>query len=202
MTNLSNKLLRVLGILAIAITPFVSSAHVRWFTDEGAETISIPNEPVLLYGAVWFVILAIIVFIGMRLDRFLRRALWGKRHWSEKAEEYVSSVFGILVGSFFVIAAYNNFLFSSNLDHLGNLQPVFIALEGLIGLSFIVGFGIRLAAIVLLALWGFAFFYVGSLELLENVWVVGAALFAIIYGRSHFRIKNFLADRYLSVELR
>ncbi|NOZ52384.1 MAG: DoxX family protein [Gammaproteobacteria bacterium] len=196
--------------------PVAGSAHVKWFADPSKEIV-VSDDNWFIYSIVWAVIAASIVMVGVFLEKKLTKTLAARslvnstHHFSEKFEYSAASIFSILIGVYFLTAAYHGFLFSLNLDDVGQWHSVLIGIEAFVGFSFLFGIGVRQSSLVFLMLWVFSLFYVGALNTLENLGLLGIAIFVLIYGRRYFRYTredialhdlNVLARRYAIPVLR
>lgn len=182
-------------VALFSIIPAITYGHVKWFVQESVEPIvSEPATP--QYIAMAAVACALAVVVGYHLDTYVTKKFWNKRHWSERVKEIMTSVFGVVVGLYFIIASYSGFVFSMDLNHFGPyLTPLLVA-QALVGACYLIGFAVRISSILLIAVWLFGFIVIGPLHMLEAFWVLGAGLFGLIYGRSHFAVKNFIGDRF------
>lgn len=174
--------------------PLVSFAHTKWFARGDLSLYAPPEENVLLYALVWGAIAFAIVAAGVIIEKMLPRMSEQKRRKLELAKPKAASIFSILAGAFLLIASYSGFIFSPNLYDVGPLHSILLWVQAIIGAGLLIGFGVRAFSLLLIALWAFLLSYVGVLEIFENIGVLGAAIFLLIYGRSHFRIikTNFL----------
>jgi len=177
--------------------PVLTFAHTKWFAEEGLAPF-VPDENYMLYAFAWGVIAFIIVGIGIFLDKYLEGTRWREWKLISNTEDKVTSGFGLVIGIFLLVASYNGFIFSVNLDELGVYKNIWLIVQAFIGLSLLIGFAVRIAALLLIGLWVFASLNFGLLELLENIWVLGGALFALIHGRTHYRVKSILHDRFFN----
>ena len=169
--------------------PLVASAHVKWFIDEHSSK-EILHENWGYYSLVWISVAIFFVGFGIFLERHLPHISKHTQYKINSLKHKIASLFGMALGVFFLIASYKGFLFSHNLDDLWILESPLIAIQALIGLGFLVGFGVRVLSVLLIFLWIFSFFYVGPIDMLEALWVLGGAAVSLIYGRSHFKISR------------
>jgi len=188
--NILSKAL--IGLIAFLL-PLTALAHVKWFVE--GDNPPIPDENTALYLIVWALIALVVVAIGIWLDKYLQKKWRHKRHISERVHEKIDSVFGLIIGGFFLIASYQGFIFSVDISHLGIYQTQFIWLQALIGASFLIGFAVRVSALALIAFWIGLAFYIGPLHMLEALWVLAVGIFAFIRGRTFLKTKSFIPDR-------
>ncbi|MBI3671180.1 hypothetical protein HY249_00090 [Candidatus Azambacteria bacterium] len=177
------------------LLPSFASAHLKWFVNEEGELPSVPmEENTELYFIYWIIISAVIVLIGIFLEKRFPAIPKQIEYKLNSIKHKAASIFTIVIGLFLLIAAYKGFLFSDNLKNLGFLNSTLLGIETLVGFSFLLGLSVRVFSIVLIFLWTFGIAYVGLLNMFEAVWVLGAGIFALIYGREHFRITKLSGD--------
>jgi len=171
----------------LMLYPVTGLAHVKWFVSEGHDVMVSDNNG-LIYLSVWAVIAAGIVVAGIGIEKKIMRLFASKVYNASVVfENHVASLFSILVGVYFLAAAYYGFLFSINLDNVGQWHAVLIGVQAFVGVSFVLGIGVRQSAALFLVLWLFSLMYVGALGTLENMGLCGIAIFILIYGRSSMR---------------
>lgn len=169
----------------------VADAHTRWFAYSSLPPYS-TLEPTWLYLTVWGVISAGIVAAGFFLERRkLLQCNW-LRPKGDHAFARAAATLSMLSGAFFVLAGTHEYLFSPNLSLESGVPQGIILLQVAVGLAFLVGFYERIAAIVLMLLWGSIFAVSGWVAALEDVWVLTIALFVFAEGNDYFahRRKN------------
>lgn len=179
------------SILAFLV-PDTAMAHTRWFAYEELGTYQ-TTEPTTLYLTIWALICAAIVAIGYWLEKKgwfqLKFLLPRAAHAFDRA----ASAFTMITGSFLLIAATHEYLFSPNLTHESGVPMVFIMLQFGIGLAFLVGIYARLAALLLGGLWALGILVIGVVPMLEDIWILTTAAFIFIMGNDYFSLVSFRA---------
>lgn len=192
---------RILPVSILAFfVPAVATAHTRWFAHEKLGPFT-PNEPTALYLTVIALIAAAVVVVAIAFERRgwfqLKMLLPTAPHAFDRA----ASAFTMMTGAFLMIAATHQYLFSPNLAVGSGVSLIFVHLQFLIGVSFLLGIYARLAAILLAAVWALGALTIGWLPMIEDIWVLSIALFVFIMGNDYFSIVSFravapLAHRY------
>jgi len=176
------------AIVALCV-PVASHAHTRWFA-EGA-TPQLIDEPTALYLGAWVIIGAIVVTIGILLQKRDLLQLRFLRPKASHAAERAASTFTMVAGAFFIIAGTHNYLFSPNLTAESGIPSILIYIQIAIGLMFLVGIGTRISGLILASMWAVAIYYAGALALIENIWVLSTAAFIVIMGNDYFSLIGF-----------
>ena len=164
--------------------PGVAFAHTKWFA-EGELTPLATTEPTALYLTAWALIAALILAVGIYLERHGLLQLDFLHPHAGHAFPRAASAFSMIAGAFFIIAGFYGYLFSPNVTDVP--QGVLYA-EILIGLAFVIGFAARVAALVLFALWLLGFAFTDFITSFENIWVASTALFIAIMGNDYFSL--------------
>lgn len=200
-----NGHMRLLFALSVLILPGFAFAHTRWFAHGSLAPLT-TTEPTALYLTVWALIAAFIVAVGVWLEHKQVFQFNFLRPKASHAFERAASTFSMVVGSFLMIAATHDYLFSPNLSHQDGIPPVLIIFQFVLGLSFLLGIFARVSALLLRGLWLLCVFAVGLVPMLEDIWVLGSAAFIFIMGNDYFsivkvRILAHLAKPYHSYAL-
>lgn len=174
------------------LMPAAAMAHTRWFATEELAAYQ-TNEPTGLYLTGWAVICAVIIGIGFWLEKRGRFQLTRLMPQVPHAFDRAASAFTMITGAFFMIAGTHEYLFSPNLAHESGVPMVFIMLQFVIGLAFLLGIYARLAAIALAALWLLGIPTLGVLPMLEDIWVFSTAAFVFVMGNDYFSLVSFRA---------
>jgi len=187
------------------VVPAVATAHTRWFADEELAPFT-TAEPTGLYLGAWALIAALIVVVGIRLERTGWFQLKGLMPKAPHAYDRAASAFTMITGAFLLIAATHEYLFSPNLTHESGVPMVFIMAQFVIGLAFLLGIYARLAAMALAALWFLGVPVIGGIPMLEDIWILSSAAFVFIMGNDYFSLVSFravapLAHRYRAYAL-
>ncbi|MBI2611052.1 DoxX family membrane protein [Candidatus Kaiserbacteria bacterium] len=184
------------AVLAL-LAPSLALAHTRWFA-EGELPLHETSEPTTFYLTVWAVVAAIIVAIGIYLERrgmFQLSFLHPRR---DHAYTRAASTFSMIAGAFFVIAGTHSYLFSPNLTIESGIPYTLVVLQILIGIAFLAGIYARVAAVGLALLWIASFPVAGVVAMLEDVWVLSTALFILIMGSDYFSLVPWRALAHLT----
>lgn len=156
--------------------------HVKWFTDPGpfpTQYDQLFSLPVLLAFAVALAALGVAYWIQHTIPEPPAARLF------ERYAGRGPAVLGIVVGAALLIAAFSGILFvpSLRVDQKGALGFAILVLEGVAGVSLLLGLATRAGAVVLVVL-GVIAMYPFSLEaILEQVHVLGVAVFLFLIGR-------------------
>jgi uncharacterized membrane protein YphA (DoxX/SURF4 family) len=191
--------------LLMFIVPAVATAHTRWFAHEELlpyRTI----EPTALYLSIWALIAAAVVGIGYYFERRGILSLRFLQPHAAHAFDRAASAFTMVAGAFLMIAGTHEYLYSPNLTIDQGVVPVFIYVQFVIGLAFLLGIYARLAAILLAATWFIGIAVIGVIPMLEDIWILATAAFVFIMGNDYFSLVSFravapLAHRYRSYAL-
>ncbi len=170
--------------------PLWADAHVKWFVNENLiEPKSYLNENAALYKAAWLFIALAIISFGILLEKYLPKAKKDTLYKLNAKKPYVFSLLQIIIGAFFVLASYNGFLFSNNLNNFGIFTNLLLTVQALIGILFVLGAFARPASFVLFFLWAIVFL-LNPIGAAEALWVLGVSLFFLIVGRQMFAFSN------------
>lgn len=184
--NILNVGKRSAWVLAlVTLTLYVSSAqaHLKWFVEDSQQSHLYNN--LILYSLTWISIGVVLILAGILIDRTFPKI---SESWQPKIiEKYATSILGILVGSSLIISALDGNLFSMNIKGSGALHTTLLLIEGFIGISLVLGLAVRQASILLIALWLVVSQVAGLVVTLENLWILGAAIFFFLRGRPMLR---------------
>ncbi|MCF6338373.1 MAG: DoxX family membrane protein [Gammaproteobacteria bacterium] len=175
----------LLGISVLSVFfAFPAYAHLKWFVESGQPAQAFSGN-LVAYTSAWLLITLIVVLIGIVLDKLYPKISLA---WEpKKIEPYATAIIGILLGTSLLINASQGGLFSVNINDVGSMHVTLLMLEGFIGLSLILGLAVRQAALLLVGLWLCVLYLSNTIDVLENTWVVGAALFLFFRGRTVLR---------------
>lgn len=174
-------------MFALLLVPGVTLAHVKWFIMEGAR-IETPKEDMVPFAFIAIFISAVIILLGILIEKHLPGISKNTQYWLNSKKHKIASLFSVAIGAFLLLSAYAGFIFAPNLSNTGILHAPFLIIETLLGLMFLIGFGVRIASILLLATYFLLIFYAGPLEIIESLIIAGSAIFMLIYGRSHYSL--------------
>ncbi len=187
------------SFLSFFLVSLFLSAYVNKFIDNSKIKIT---ENYFSYLSFWLFISILIILFAFLLEKYLPKTKQHTLYLINQSIHKFASLFSLLLGFFFVKASILGFLFSVNINNINKLDyPIII--QAIIGLSFIFGIGVRTGSITLISLWFLSLVYAGPINSLTNIWVLGAALFTLIYGREYFKIskrKVFLNKHFLKYE--
>lgn len=161
-------------------------AHTRWFAPATTLAPYTTNEPTSLYLSVLGLSAVVIVLIGIWNERKGMLQLDFLRPRGVHAYDRAAVTFSMLVGAFLVLAGTHEYLFSPNLSVYFGTSQLLILLQVAVGLMFLVGFYERIAALVLAVLWSSIVVTDGIVIALEDVWVLGTAIFVFVQGNDYF----------------
>jgi len=165
-----------------ALTVYASSAHahLKWFVEDSQQQVDLSGD-VVSYSLAWIGVGVALVLVGLLIDKNFPKV---SAPWQPKRiEKYATSILGMLLGASLVISALSGHLFSMNIKDTGTLHTTMLMLEGFIGLSLILGLAVRQASILLIGLWLVTTQTAGLILTLENLWILGAAMFFLLRGR-------------------
>lgn len=187
------------------IVPTVTTAHTRWFAHEELLPYT-TSEPTVLYLGAFAILVAIKIAFGYWFERRGYLSLKFLQPRAAHSFDRAASAFTMMAGAFLMIAGTHGFLFSPNLAMHHGIAPIFVYLQFLIGLAFLLGIYARLAAILLAALWFIGIPVIGVVPMLEDIWILSTAAFVFIMGNDYFSLVSFravapLAHRYRSYAL-
>jgi uncharacterized membrane protein YphA (DoxX/SURF4 family) len=191
--------------LLVFIVPQVTTAHTRWFAHEELLPYK-ASEPTGVYLGVWAIVAAAAVGIGYWLERRGYLSLKFLQPRAAHSFDRAASAFTMMAGAFLMIAGTHEYLFSPNLGIEHGIAPVFIYVQFIIGLAFLLGIYARLAAMLLAALWFIGIPVIGVVPMLEDIWILSTAAFVFIMGNDYFSLVSFravapLAHKYRSYAL-
>ncbi len=175
-------LVMALSILILYVPP--ASAHLRWFAEDSQKRGYLYND-LVSYSLIWIGVGITLIIIGIFIDKILPKV---SAPWQPTLiEKYATSILGIFVGASLIISALDGNVFSMNIKDTGALHTVLLLCEGFIGVSLVFGLAVRQASLLLIALWLVATLTAGLVVTLENLWVLGAAIFFFLRGRPLLR---------------
>ncbi len=195
--------------LAVAMLPIPATAHVRWFTPDGpywdpdwGYILSLPVLLALLASAGIVLVLA----LGQRL---VGDSLWPRPPFFQRMEPSAPAILGVQAAIALIYAATQLTLFVPNIDLPENVLGYTIATIAIAaGFTFITGVLTRVGALLIIGLFGLAFFFGAWYEALEQVIFVGIALYLVAVGRGVVRYdsgteedRTDLSDRLLPYAL-
>ncbi|MFM2415125.1 MAG: hypothetical protein RI911_818, partial [Candidatus Parcubacteria bacterium] len=99
-----------------------------------------------------------------------------------------SALFSMVAGAFFLLAGTHYYAFSPNLSEALGMPSWLITLQICVGISLLIGFFERIAAVILILLWLTIFYLSGTVHALEDIWVLSTGLFIFIMGNDYFDI--------------
>ncbi len=159
-------------------------AHLKWFVESGKPTQAFSGN-LVVYTSSWLLIGLVVALIGIFLDKRYPEI---SRTWQpKKFEAYATAIVEILIGISLLISASRDVLFSININDVGPTHLALLMLEGFIGLSLIIGLAVKQASLLLVGLWLSTLYLSDTVDVLENIWIVGAALFLFFRGRTVLR---------------
>ena len=179
-----SKAVLLMMAVALQLWSSVANAHVKWFVDEHAEYYNLDSESFSFSErsvVVWSALLITVLVIARVLERILvkysrtshlKLYKWGVRHWS-----ILYRAFQILVGMPLIMSAYKGAVIAPHLVGSGLLIDSLRAIEACAGIFLVCNVYATAASWLLVALAAGVFSAFGTVSLLENVGVLGLALF-------------------------
>lgn len=189
MSSLSKYYFNLLFLLPIffLLLPFWADAHTRWFAEGEIPRVT-TNEPTEIYLILCFSTVAVIIFVGLFLEKKKKFLLSQIGEISSHSFNRAAATFTMIAGSFFVIAGTHEYLFSPNLTVEMGVPISLIVGQLLIGLMFLLGIYARIASVLLAFLWCAAIPFVGLEPLIEDIWVLSIIFFIMIMGNDYFSL--------------
>lgn len=201
----SRRCASILISLTLALAPFSTSAHVRWFTPEGPYWAPDWEQVVSLQT-----LLALLAIIGIVTllalgQRLVGDPLWPRPPLFQRMEPAAPAILGVQAAIALIYAATQLNLFVPNIDLPRNVLGVSIAATAIAaGFTFITGVLTRVGAVLIIGLFALAFFFGTWYEALEQIIFVGIALYLVAVGRGVVRYgtgeeedRTELSDRLL-----
>ena len=187
----------MLSVLSLVSTPSFALAHTRWFAT-GELPPYATSEPTALYLMFWGLIAAVIIGLGIYLERrgLLQLSFLHPRR--DHAFPRAAATFSMVAGAFFLIAGTHSYLFSPNLTIVSGIPYTLVVLQILVGIAFLAGIYARVAAVVLALVWFAGFPNAGFVAMAENVWVLSTALFVLVMGSDYFSLVPFRTLAHLT----
>ncbi len=195
MNTFNNSCQRLAWMFVLAaLTVYTSSAqaHLKWFVDDSQAAYVYNN--LVTYSLIWVGIGVALILIGIFIDKKFPQVSipWQPKH----IEKYATSILSMFLGASLIISALSGNLFSMNITDVGTLHITLLLLEGFIGLSLVFGLAVRQASVLLMGLWLLTMQTAGLIVTLENLWILGAAMFFLLRGRPVLRYSR--EDIFLS----
>ncbi len=180
----------LLVVAGLFVTPILTSAHTRWFTEGTPLSLQI-TEPTVLYLCLLAITGLSLAILAITLHQKGRLSLNFLKPQKRHAFARAAATFTMVTGAFFLIAGTHHYLFSPNLTAAAGIPNFLVYIQIAIGLSFLLGVITRFAAMALGTIWFISFYYTGTVVTLENIWVLGTALFIMVMGNDYFSIIGF-----------
>lgn len=176
---------------AFLLAPATTSAHARWFTDEGEH--SAPEWDRLWSLPVGLAVLAGVVTVGLliSLQRWLGDPLWPRPPFFQRLELSAAAILGVQTAITIIFMASRLNLFVPNIELPHNALGVIIAsLATVAAFSFITGVLTRLGGLLTIGLVLVAFAFASPSEVFEQALFVGIAIYLIAVGRGVVRYED------------
>ncbi len=176
----------IFALVVLLVSVSSAHAHLKWFVDESQLQAHLYKN-LVSYALAWVGITGVFILLSLILDRLFPKI---SSPWEPKRiEKYATSILSVSLGASLLISALDGSLFSMNIKNTGALNFA-LMLEGFIGLSLIFGLAVRQASVLLICLWLVAAIIVGWVVTLENLWILGAAIFFLLRGRPLLRYSH------------
>ncbi|MES2223785.1 MAG: DoxX family membrane protein [Patescibacteria group bacterium] len=171
--------------------PFITEAHVRWFAHETTfvRPYSWSDLPVIASIA----IVLIIVLIGVYLEKKLQTPKWFDvftEKWAPNILSFASMGFGLS----FLIFTYNEFVFAPPLH---THDVLLLGIQGIAGAMILFGIYERIAGLLILILFSLSVKEFGFMDVMDTFEMLGFAMYAMIIGRSKWKIVD--TDAFLKL---
>jgi len=173
-----------LGI--ISMIPLIVEAHVKWFVPLSGVP---PARPYQLFDAiviVWLIVGAIVIGIGILLERKLPSLRKISYPFFEYIDPVIISLFSILIGFSFIIFSISGYIFTPLLVLHTPFERVLQGLQALIGISLMFGVVVQLSSISLFLLYLVVGWYFGFSNFIDMFQIPGIALMLFFAGRPHW----------------
>lgn len=177
----------LLTLSLLVSTPLITYAHTRWFAT-GTLLPYITHEPTDTYLLIWACIALCIVGIGIAWEMNGTLSLAFLHPKKSHALSRAAASFSMVTGAFFLLAGTHHYIFSPNLSAALGMPYWLIVVQILIGISLLVGFFERIAALGLGCIWILVLFEAGVVSALEDIWVLSTAFFIFVMGNDYFDI--------------
>lgn len=178
--------LRAPLLFSILLVPILTSAHVKWFVDY---QYSIPARSYLfsdLPVIFWIAVSLLVLFIGFWLEKKLPvpgRIL----DFFHRSEDAIISFFTACIGFGFIIFSIQGYLFAPVLIPQ-NSAGFLLGIQAIIGVSMLLGIGVRFFAGALLVLYAASVFFFGIGEMIDVLEIIGIAGMLMILGRPRWSL--------------
>lgn len=173
----------------------LSLAHVKWFVDanEYPDIDLLPDGLLLL--AVSIIVLGLIT--AYYLDLGSRGLMKKLDRYTQNWRGWLPLLVGLPVGISLIIASFDGYLIAPNITDVSSL---WILLQFLIGLSWLLGLGVRYTSLLALLLY-IPLSLHGFVSPLEHLEILGTAVFLAAFGRGPWSLdRAFGIDRKLDYE--
>ncbi len=177
------------------LIPAVVSAHVKWFEKDVAlaPAYSLGQVPVI----VGILLVLFAVFVGMLLEKYLKVPKKFQK-FADKQGPKILSIATIGFGIAFSVFSLNAFIFAPNFPANGTAGLAMMMVQLMVGLMLLFGFYVRIAGVLLMALYVFAMSQFGAAEMLDAFEILGMGMFALIVGRPVWQIGDTKAFHYIT----
>lgn len=167
------------------LLPLGVSAHTKWFATE-TPLPYVTTEPTALYLSIWALIALFIVVLGVYFERHNILSLSFLSPKKDHSFQRAAASFSMVTGAFLLLAGTHQYVFSPNLSAMLGMPESLIMLQILIGISLLIGFFERFAALLLGFLWLLVLMHAGPISALEDIWVLSTAFFIFVMGNDYF----------------
>ena len=176
-------------------------AHVKWFVDENhvdANPLTIPE---------WFVVgLLLIIGVGVlwAIHRYMQKS--GIEKWLDTKLKRFAKLIPYIVryttGILLLINAAKGLLFAPNVPtHVADIGSVLSIALAIAGIMLIIGFKIRIAAWIILLVYGVSLFAISPIiDVLDHIEYAGIGLYLLLFGNAKYekRFAGKALEPYLS----
>ncbi|HLC99968.1 hypothetical protein A2841_00880 [Candidatus Kaiserbacteria bacterium RIFCSPHIGHO2_01_FULL_48_10] len=186
------------NILFNILGPAFAFAHEKWFVNN---TVGIARPELLSSWNSMTIAVALLslsaIVVAFVLEFVLKRTPLSVRwetlviRYLRPLEPWTGTVLGILTGVMLAAASVQGHLFAPNFslhDVMPTLRLPLLLLQGLIGVSFLLGFFVRVSSVLFGALLLLSFFLFSWQDVLDNLLLFGVAGYLFINGRGRWSL--------------
>lgn len=171
----------------LLLSPFVTSAHVKWFATPEKD---IPFYKITDQNVIWAIVLGLLIIgFGIYLENKLKvpnRLSASIQKWAPKVLSIASIGFGLA----FIIFSLQGFIFAPNLPAVGAMGASMLALQFLAGIMILLGLYERVGGLLIILLFILGINEYGMYEMLDTLEMIGFAIYVIIIGRPKWKIRD------------
>ncbi|MFZ2522358.1 MAG: DoxX family membrane protein [Minisyncoccia bacterium] len=168
--------------------PQISLAHVKWFAEPVREVSSYRFNDIWVIS--WILICSAVIGLGVYFERKISVPNWVIKI-SQKYGDLAHTICSIGIGLSLILFSYNGYIFAPNLPLQNSLGTALLVLQALVGGIIVLGFFVRVASVLLLALFVFGIIQNGFVEMLDTLEILGISIYLFIAGRAKWSLGDF-----------